>query len=95
MYHLTAGWLCCCCNTAPLGGCPLPHGQEYTAGESELTPGQTLEMTLKVPENLMPTTDGKLVPVQAAYSDDEQEVALAQEDKQVPHLLCCLLNHSI
>ena len=45
-------------------------------------------MTMKVPDNLMPTSSLKLVPVESAYSDDEQEVALAQENKQVLHLLC-------
>lgn len=66
------------------------HIHNDSAGGAEISPGQTLEMTIKVPDNLMPTADFKLVPVEAAYSDDEQEVALARENRKVTHLLCCL-----
>ena len=41
---------------------------------------------MKVPDDLMPTQTEhgiKLVPVEAAYSDDEQEAALAHQHKQV------------
>lgn len=36
----------------------------------------------------MPTPQNKLVPIEAAYSDDEGEVALVKENKQASHLLC-------
>ena len=48
--------------------------------------GQTLEFVIKVPENLMPISKNRrcaLIPVEAAYSDDEQETAVAQENRQV------------
>lgn len=52
-------------------------------------PGQKLKFVMKAPDNLMPvsTSEGvKLVSANAAYSDDEQESALAAEHRQV-----CLL----
>lgn len=53
-------------------------------------PGQKLEFVIKAPDNLMPvsTSQGvKLVSAHAAFSDDEQETALAQEHRQVRLLL--------
>ena len=35
----------------------------------------------------MPTPQNKLVPIEAAYSDDEREMALVKENKQVSHVL--------
>ncbi len=65
------------------------------AGDPYLTAGQRLEFVIKVPENMMPVSKNRrlvLVPVEAAYSDDEQEVAVAQENRQVwsslPTILC-------
>ena len=63
-----------CCLTAVCRYCP-----------AEVTPGQILTVIRKVPENLMPTSQNKLVPVEAAYSDDESEVALVKENKEVSH----------
>lgn len=57
-----------------------------TAGDPYLTAGQNLEFVIKVPENMMPVSKNRrlvLVPVEAAYSDDEQEVVVAQENRQV------------
>ena len=45
-----------------------------------------MEFVIKVPENLMPISKNRrcaLIPVEAAYSDDEQETAVAQENRQV------------
>lgn len=56
------------------------------AGEPEVMPGQQLTTTIKVPDGLMPTWTGqgiKFIPVEAAYSDDEQEAGLAQEHNEV------------
>lgn len=58
------------------------------AGQSEVSPGTELVIIQKVPSNLMPTPQNKLVPIEAAYSDDEGEVALVKENKQASHLLC-------
>ena len=44
-------------------------------------------MIQKVPENLMPTPQNKLVPLEAAYSDDEGEMALVKENQQVRCML--------
>ncbi len=58
----------------------------HGSGDPYLVPGKKLLFTMKVPESVMPTSSGqtyKLVPVEAAYSDDEQEVALAKQHRQV------------
>ncbi|KAL0048692.1 hypothetical protein WJX82_008964 [Trebouxia sp. C0006] len=60
--------------------------QEANGGDPYLTAGQNLEFVIKVPENMMPVSKNRrlvLVPVEAAYSDDEQEVVVAQENRQV------------
>ena len=36
----------------------------------------------------MPTSENKLVPIESAYSDDEGEMALVKENKQVGNMLC-------
>lgn len=53
-----------------------------------MSPGTELVIIQKVPSDLMPTPQNKLVPIEAAYSDDEAEVALVKENKQASHLLC-------
>ena len=80
---------CCCLTHAPTyqelaaDSCACP-------GNDTVVPGQELEFVIKAPDNLMPvsTSQGvKLVSANAAFSDDEQETALAQEHRQVRLLL--------
>lgn len=66
----------------------LAYAKYYIAGQSEVTPGTELLVIQKVPDNLMPTPQNKLVPIESAYSDDEGEMALVKENKQVSHMLC-------
>jgi len=68
------------------------------AGDPYLAAGQKLEFVIKVPENVMPVSKNRrcvLVPVEAAYSDDEQEVVVAQENRQVWSLLPIILLHML
>ena len=64
------------------------YAKYYIAGQSDFAPGTELLVIQKVPENLMPTPQNKLVPIEAAYSDDEGEMALVKENKQVRQMLC-------
>ncbi len=68
------------------------------AGDPYLAAGQNLEFVIKVPENMMPVSKNRrlvLVPVEAAYSDDEQEVVVAQENRQVWSSLPIILLHML
>lgn len=67
-------------------------------GNDTIVPGQQLEFVIKAPDNLMPvsTSQGvKLVSANAAFSDDEQETALAHEHRQVRLLLPHTFVHCI
>lgn len=73
--------------------CSLAHA---AAGDPYLAAGQKLEFVIKVPENMMPVSKNRrlvLVPVEAAYSDDEQEKVVAQENRQVWPSLPSIMSH--
>ena len=68
------------------------------AGDPYLAAGQKLEFVIKVPENMMPVSKNRrvlLVPVEAAYSDDEQEAVVAQENRQVWSSLPTIMLHML
>lgn len=73
--------------------CSLAHA---AAGDPYLAAGQKLEFVIKIPENMMPVSKNRrlvLVPVEAAYSDDEQEKVVAQENRQVWPSLPSIMSH--
>ncbi len=71
---------------------------DAAAGDPYLAAGQKLEFMIKVPENMMPVSKNRrivLVPVEAAYSDDEQEVVVAHENRQVWSSLPTIMLHML
>ena len=57
---------------------------------TEVTPGQKLHAAVEIPHGMIPTVHGNEItpmPAESAFSDDEQEVALAQQHEQVERSL--------